>query len=142
MGTESIAGKNGGTLIPYSKDNPPQNPGRPPGTKNRRTIFREWLDVKTKTTDPAGNELYLSQADQVAIRMIEKAKNGDVNAAYFVFDSAFGKIATVTQPDAPPKLAFDVSKLTTKELDTLNELYSKATTRDNSAFTEAEIVTD
>lgn len=137
MGNSAIA--LAGEKTRFGPDNPPPQGGRKIGSKSRKTIFREWLELETECKGLGGEVLNLSQADQIAIKMIVKAKKGDVQAAYFVFDSAYGKLTNRIETDSPIKQAFDVSKLSTDELLTLQALYAKGSGK-NDHIQEAEII--
>ena len=104
--------------------------------------MQEWLAVKSVGTAPGGEEMLLSQMDQIAIRMIKKAIDGDVNAAILVMDSAFGKIANVniTEKEKPD---FDISKLSDDELQQIEEagkLFNKCITKTNDGYEDAQVV--
>ena len=58
--------------------------GRPKGSKNRRTIVREILDMVDK---PSGK----SNAEAITAALVKKALKGDVNAFKELMDSGFGK---------------------------------------------------
>lgn len=65
--------------------------GRKPGSINRSTIIKYWLEM-------AGNNGTV--ADDVALSLIKKAKDGDVNAIREAFDSAYGKLTEKKEVEA------------------------------------------
>ncbi len=81
-----------------------RNPnGRPKGLRNRKTIYRELLEMaasakfnKTQSLDILGEEGgAVSQAtigDQIAAAVVIAALKGDLNAAREAMDSAHGKL--------------------------------------------------
>lgn len=72
-------------LIP-AKPGEVRNPnGRPKGSRNRSTIYREWLEFNS----PSGE----ANLDSVMRALILKASEGDVPAIKEIMDGAFGKIA-------------------------------------------------
>jgi uncharacterized protein DUF5681 len=85
----TIPGGCGGTIRPWVKGQSGNPKGRPPGIRNRSTIYREWLECKA--TDQADGD----KSDQIARSLIEKACKGDIEAAREIFDSAFGKLAEI-----------------------------------------------
>ncbi|WP_247236430.1 hypothetical protein [Telluribacter sp. SYSU D00476] len=79
-------------LKPFSSENQPKNRGRKPGSKNRSTIIREWLDVEQVTENPVTGEMQrLTVEEQITLSMVKKALLGDVNAYKALMDSAYGK---------------------------------------------------
>lgn len=89
MGTEH--------LTPW-KDGQSGNPnGRPKGSRNRRTIIEKWADLA------AAGDPNLTELDLVVLKLLEKAKTGDVTAAKEILDSMFGKNPDVIagDPDNP-----------------------------------------
>jgi len=65
----------------FSSVNQPANKGgRPKGTKNKATLFKEFLDIKTPCTDLDGNETSLTLEQQIMIAAFKKAKAGDMCA--------------------------------------------------------------
>ena len=128
--------------IPIQKGEVINPNGRPKGVKNRRTIAQEWLTMRSNGTNPDGETTLLSQADQIMISMIERAKKGDTNAAYFVFDSAYGKVANVTVTDKAPA-KYDMSKLSTDELELMERaalVMQRALNDNNEHIEEAHVV--
>ncbi len=112
--------------------------GRPPGTPDRRTALRKFMELGCSIIDPiTGEPLTATIADKVSMALIEKAAKGDVAAIALLFDSYYGKI--VQSPETPntgPDV--DYSKLTTEELQELARLSRKA--RGEKEHEEAEII--
>jgi hypothetical protein len=66
--------------------------GRPPGTKDRSTIFRKWLEVGAKIVNlETGEEEDGTIEDKLAVKVIAEALKGDIQAAKEVLDSVYGK---------------------------------------------------
>ncbi len=101
--------------------------GRTKGSRNRTTIFLELLDYKTECTDPAGNNVKLSFADQIALAIINKATEGHVSAANLVLDCAFGKPKDIPEEVEQPMPHIDWSKYTEEDLVVLSDLIRKGT---------------
>jgi hypothetical protein len=125
---------------PFTSEYQPANSGKKLGSKNRRTIALEWLTMRSNAVDPEGNNVLLSQQDQIMIAMIERAKKGDTNAAYFVFDSAHGKVPQTVANTEEPASKIDWSKYTTEEIEQLTRLMNKGLIDPNAHIPEAEIV--
>lgn len=66
--------------------------GRPEGVKNRATIFKKWLEVSAKITNPeTGAAEDGTLEDKLAVKVIAEALKGDIQAAKEVLDSVYGK---------------------------------------------------
>lgn len=87
--------------------NPPWKPGEsgnpkghPKGKRNRSTIARQWLEVSQKIKNPiTGETEQLEQQDIIMLGLIRKARNGDVQAAKELLDSAYGKLKDKVESD-------------------------------------------
>lgn len=68
--------------------------GKEPGLKNRSTIARKWLDVKTKWLNPlTGIEELLTLEDQITLAQIKVARDEGTAISYkVVMDSAHGAV--------------------------------------------------
>ena len=113
--------------VKFTKGDSRIKKGRTKGSRNRRTIFLEFLEHKTECTDPAGNTVRLSLADQVALAVINKATEGHVSAANLVLDCAYGKIKDIPEPVVPPQPLIDWSRYTEDDINLLNDLIKKGT---------------
>jgi len=100
--------------------------GRTAGVKNRKTIFGQVVNTRSKCTGLTGKAATMSQGEQIAIALVNKAKQGDVSAANLVFDSAYGKIGAEQElePEAVTQ-QIDWSKYTEEELQLLSTLMAK-----------------
>lgn len=79
-------------LIPAKKGEVRNPKGKPKGTKNFKTIIKEFLDVETDAMNPMSGKLEkLSVGQQVVIALLAKAKKGDVSAIKELFDRIDGK---------------------------------------------------
>ena len=80
-------------LKPQWKKGESGNPnGRPKGSRNRSTIARKWLNVKTKAINPLSQEEEdMNQEDMITLALIKKARQGDVAASKAILDSAYGQ---------------------------------------------------
>ena len=66
--------------------------GRPKGSRNRSTIARKWLNVKSRAMNPLSQEEEdMLQEDLITLALIKKARQGDVGASKAVLDSAYGQ---------------------------------------------------
>jgi hypothetical protein len=79
---------------PWKAGDPSPNPkGHTKGQRNRSTIARQWLEVSQKIKNPiTGLEEQLEQQDIIMLGLIKQARNGNVQAARELMDSAYGKI--------------------------------------------------
>lgn len=67
-----------------------RNPlGRTPGTLNRSTIVKKWLEAVSKGEDG----IELPNYDRITLALITKAITGDVAAFKELMDSGYGKVA-------------------------------------------------
>ncbi|WP_229311020.1 DUF5681 domain-containing protein [Larkinella soli] len=86
-----MAGKNGGTLIRLEPGESGNPAGRPPGSRNRSTIARKWLEAQEKVKNPiTGQQEQLSEEDIMTLALIKKARSGDTSAYKALMDSAYG----------------------------------------------------
>jgi hypothetical protein len=70
--------------------------GKPKGTRNRSTIIKQWLEVEERIKNPlTGIDERLQQQDLMTLAIIEKARNGDVNAYKELMDGCYGKIPNI-----------------------------------------------
>ena len=79
--------------------------GRPKGSKNRKTIAREWLAFLQEETNPISGQIEtLSMEDIITLSTIFKAKQGDVSAYKALMDSAYGSVkqnVEITEGETP-----------------------------------------
>ena len=81
-------------LIPAKKGEIRNPKGKPPGTKNRATILRKWIDTQTKVIDPStGETVSGTMEDKVYLALLSKALSEDVAAIKEINDTLYGKIA-------------------------------------------------
>jgi len=79
-------------LKPFKKGQSGNPNGRPKGTRNRSTIARKWLNVKSKAMNPISQEEEdMNQEDLITLALIKKARQGDVSASKALLDSAYGQ---------------------------------------------------
>ena len=72
--------------------------GRPPGSKNRSTIARKWLETKEKKKNPITKEIEdLTQEDLMTLGLILAARKGNPAAYEKLMDTAYGKIVDKAQ---------------------------------------------
>jgi len=65
-----------------------RNPmGKPPGTLNRSTIVRKWLEAQSKGEDG----IELPNYDRITMAALAKALTGDIPAFKELMDSGYGK---------------------------------------------------
>jgi len=66
--------------------------GRPKGVKNRSTILKKWLEIKTTFKNPETKQDEDGTVeDKIALALITKAIKGDVSAIKEIQDSVYGK---------------------------------------------------
>ena len=79
--------------------------GRTKGSKNRKTIAREWLAFLQEETNPISGQIEtLSMEDIITLSTIFKAKQGDVSAYKALMDSAYGAVkqnVEITEAETP-----------------------------------------
>ena len=79
-------------LVKWEKGQSGNPEGYPKGQKNRSTIVREWLETKEWAHNHiSGDFETLTQEEIITLAMIEKARNGNVQAYKCIMDSAYGK---------------------------------------------------
>lgn len=67
--------------------------GRPKGTKNRSTLLKAWLSVKTTVKNPlTGIDQKGTLEDHIVLAILKKARSGDVAAFREIMDTVYGKI--------------------------------------------------
>lgn len=78
--------------LPAKRGRPPKEKPKPPSRKDMAETARFWLSLQTLHTNPITRKKeLLSQLDMMTIKMINKAKSGNVNAYNALMDRAFGK---------------------------------------------------
>jgi hypothetical protein len=126
---------NNGNLKPFGPDNPPPpNRGRKKGSKNRSTLLKKWLDVKSTVKNPETREDAKGTVeDKIEIAIIAKALKGDVSAYREIKDTLYGPLAQKHEhggPDGEPiqhAHRFDLTKLDGNQLRALESILSTAT---------------
>jgi hypothetical protein len=88
-------------LRPQRADEPSHNPaGKPPGTKDRATLLRKWLETPAKVTNPESKEVVEGTVeDRLALAIIQKAMKGDVSAYREIQDSMHGPVPSKSDVD-------------------------------------------
>lgn len=71
-------------LTPFTSEHQPKNRGRKKGSKSMTTILKKYLKGTLDGDD-------LPARDRVALEMIKKAIDGDVQAMKYIFDRIDGK---------------------------------------------------
>jgi len=80
-------------LKPFKPGQSGNPKGRPKGSRNRRTIVRQWLEAEEEIKDPITGELKtVQQADLIVLGLLKKARKGDVAAFKELMDSGYGKL--------------------------------------------------
>ena len=100
-------------------------PGRPKGSRNRKTLFKEWMTVETDCVDPNGNTVQLPMADKIALAAINQAAKGNTAAINIVLDNTYGKLKD--EPEKPEQPPFNWSAYTEEEIQQLMTLLAKGT---------------
>lgn len=127
----------------FNSENHPRLGGRPAGSKNRSTLFRQWSEVNTKYTDEDGQEHTITVEDKMILAVLKKACNGDIYAVNTVLDSLYGKITTVIDHTGGNQTKIDYSKYSDAELKMLVELHNKGrVVENNDNIQDAEVVSE
>lgn len=80
-------------IIPPKKGEIRNPKGRGKGVRNRSTILKKWIELKTKLENPVTGEEELGiLEDKVALVLISKALTGDIAAIKEIYDTMYGKI--------------------------------------------------
>jgi len=67
--------------------------GRPKGSLNRSTLYRKFLDLEESFTNPiTGQAEEMSLGERLALTVILKGLDGDLNATKEALDSGYGKV--------------------------------------------------
>ena len=103
-------------LKPFTKNNQPSNRGRKPGSLNRATKLKKFMSVEIDVVNFDGQTMIGTVADALALALIKKAMQGDLQSYREIMDSLFGKIS---QPVSFSRK--DVENLSDNELDHLIE---------------------
>ena len=135
-----IQGRNGGTLIPPVKGEVRNPNGRPKGSRNRQTVFQEWLNLET-SADVDGKTIdNITMQDKLVLAMVKEANAGNVQAFQVLMDGVHGKVPNVQINDNKPPVRIDYTKYTPQQLEQLRLLLAQGMTTDNSHIQEAEEV--
>jgi hypothetical protein len=88
--------------VKFTKDDPRINrAGRVPGSKNRSTILKKWIEINAKIENPETGELEAgTMEDRIALALLMKAREGDVQAIKEIFDTLYGKLTDKTEVKA------------------------------------------
>lgn len=108
---------NNSTVIPYFQPGhgPTPNAGRKHGTRNRATVIREVLSVVSPCDMLDNTVAHVTQEMAIAVAMVREARNGSVQAANFIYDSAYGKMANV-QINETDRPAIDYTQFSPEQL--------------------------
>lgn len=97
---------------PFKKgEKPPPGVGRPKGSLSRATLIRKFLLAQA----PGGSDQFgikdgeMLVVDQIVLKQVAKALNGDPQAYDRVMDGSFGKVADVLNLGADTDGELDVS---------------------------------
>jgi hypothetical protein len=84
--------KQNANLLPAKKGEVRNPTGRPKGSKNRKKLLEDLLNVTVQGKDLNGNRVEMTVLDRVALAQIRKAMNGDTQAYKEIMDGVFGKM--------------------------------------------------
>lgn len=124
----------------FSTDNQPEKKGRNPGSRDRKTIIREWLNVRTSTEIDGETVDNITMQDRIVLAMVKEANNGNVQAFTVLMDGLHGKVPNVQINDNKPPVRIDYAKYTPEQLEQLRLLLAQGMTTDNNHIQEAEVV--
>lgn len=113
-----VKGRNGGTLNPLSKGDPPRSNGRPKGSKNRSTILTQIFESVITSKNPfTKKEEKMSIETAMAYSMIDQViRKGNVTAWNSAKDDVYGKTKELVEYSG--EINTDPKKqLTKKELE-------------------------
>lgn len=100
----------GGNLRPFKKGQSGNPKGKKPGTRSRKTIVKQWIEVEQKIRNPlTGVEEVLTQEDIMVLAQINLARKGHLGAYRELMDTMYGKLTENIQV-AP------VEKIPTREI--------------------------
>lgn len=116
-------------LKKFSSSYQPKKNGRPRGSLNRKTLFERW-NIKSNITNPLTNKVDgLTQDDIVILSLLNKARQGDVNAIKEWLDNRFGKLTESIELETIDKTRELSKEELKKELDKMginvNKLFDK-----------------
>lgn len=116
-------------LKKFSSSYQPKKNGRPIGSLNRKTLFERW-NIKSNITNPLTNKVEgLTQDDIVILSLLNKARQGDVNAIKEWLDNRFGKLTESIELETIDKTRELSKEELKKELDKMginvNKLFDK-----------------
>jgi len=114
-------------LIPIpAKKGEIRNPnGRPLGSKNRKTILKEWMSMKTSGELDGKTLGNITLQDKMILAMYKEACNGNVNAFNTLMDGIHGKIPTVNVNENIETPKVNLNLLNEEELNSLSTMYDK-----------------
>ena len=98
-------------LIPFKKGQSGNPKGRPKGSLNRSTIAKKWLEVLSQEELEDGVVKWLSNEEAITLALIQKARNGDVNAYKALMDSAYGTAKDTVDINSNETKSIDFKKL-------------------------------
>lgn len=82
--------KHGGTLYPYPKGVSGNPAGKPKGTKSRKTIIKEYLELIVRAKDVTGTMTTMSMKEKLILRKIKLANSGNNTAINDLLEMAEG----------------------------------------------------
>ena len=126
----------------FGKDNQPAiyNGGRPKGSRNRKNVIQDMLDLITEVELPDGNKIRGTIQDKMVASMVREANNGNVQAFTVLMDGLHGKVPNVQINDNKPPVRIDYKKFSPEQLEQLQLLLAHGMTTDNGHIQEAEVV--
>ena len=94
---------NPATLQPnvFSTENQPAKRGRPKGSPNRATVYKNILKLKTPIRQPDGTTKDVTLYEAIALGQAQSAMKGNTNAWKEIQDTLHGKIADKTEHSGP-----------------------------------------
>jgi hypothetical protein len=110
------------TLRPFQSGPDPRRntKGRPKGSRNMSTLFREALKEKVEVN---GQKITLFEA--IALRVATKAARGSLKAAQMVMDRVDGKVPETVEPPRPPYVPPKEVVLTPEEQEAYEKYFKR-----------------
>lgn len=99
-------------LTPFPKGVSGNPAGRPPGIPNSKTRLRRLLELTERVKNPVTGELEdFTIMEQIDMRLVSKARNGDLKAINTLLDRLEGKPAQAIENSGEQKIIIETRRL-------------------------------